>query len=116
MYIWTGCKLPDEFETHIRARCVPIARELGLDITGFSLPQHISLKISFEAGNRYPEILDQIASLLRRESRFAVFPAGIEQHGGYPVDHLPGKRNPSPPARAAGQHTGAEVSYPPAYV
>lgn len=82
MYIWTGCKLPEEFESQIRARCVPIAHELGLDISGFTLPQHISLKISFEAGDRYPEILDTIESLLRRESPFAVAPAAIEQHGG----------------------------------
>lgn len=82
MYIWTGCKLPEEFESQIRARCVPIAHELGLNISGFTLPQHISLKISFEAGERYPEILDHIESLLRREGPFAVAPAAIEQHGG----------------------------------
>lgn len=82
MYIWTGCKLPVEFETQIRKRCVPIARELGLDITGFSLPQHISLKISFDAGDRHPEILDQIKEILQQEAPFTVIPAGIEQHGG----------------------------------
>lgn len=82
MYIWTGCKLPEEFESQIREKCVPLSRELGLDISGFTLPQHISLKISFEAGDRYPEILDSIEALLRREAPFSVIPAGIDQHGG----------------------------------
>ena len=81
MYIWTGCKLPGEFESQLRACCVPIARELGLNISGFSLPQHISLKISFDGGDRYSEILDAIGSILRRESPFTVMPTEIQQHG-----------------------------------
>lgn len=82
MHIWTGCKLPEEFETQLRARCVPLSQELGLDISGFTLPQHISLKISFDAGEQHPEILEFIKEILQQEAPFTVFPAGIQQHGG----------------------------------
>lgn len=81
MYIWIGCKLPEEFEREIRARCRPLGEELGLDMSGFSLLQHISLKISFDAGDGYGEILDYLESLLKKEKRFYVNPAAIEAMG-----------------------------------
>lgn len=81
MYIWIGCKLPEGFEHEIRGRCLPIAAERKLDMTGFSLPQHISLKISFEAGQRYEEILDALSALLQQEERFCVAPKEIQQQG-----------------------------------
>lgn len=82
MYIWTGCRLPQAFESQIRSRCLALNETFALDVSGFTLPQHISLKISFDAGDRYTEILDAIEALLRQEAPFAVIPSGIEQHGG----------------------------------
>ena len=81
MYIWIGCRLPEEFENALRARCVPLGQELGLDLAGFSLPQHISLKISFEAGERYGEILDYLERMLKKEKGFYVNLSGIERMG-----------------------------------
>ena len=48
MYIWIGCQLSAAFETELRDRCLAENRTIGLDTVAFSLPQHISLKISFD--------------------------------------------------------------------
>ena len=49
MYIWIGCQLPGSFEKELRSFCLAQNESLGLDTAAFALPQHISLKISFEA-------------------------------------------------------------------
>lgn len=81
MYIWIGCLLPKEFENDVRARCTPIAQEFGLDSSGFSLPQHISLKISFDVGEHYEDVLDFLQSLLLSEPQFYVNPKQVERQG-----------------------------------
>ena len=81
MYIWIGCKLPEKFEKGLRAKCRPLGEELGLDMSGFSLPQHISLKISFEAGGNYGEILEFLEEILRKEKKFSVNPLAVEKNG-----------------------------------
>ena len=81
MYIWIGCKLPEEFERKIRAKCMPVAAKLDLDTVAFTLPQHISLKISFEAAQRWEEILDTLCSLLQKEKEFVVHPKAVQQEG-----------------------------------
>lgn len=81
MYVWIGCKLPQDFEDSIRQPCLELASRLGLNISGFTLPQHISLKISFDAGERYECVLDAIETLLRKSVPFYVNPSSIEQAG-----------------------------------
>ena len=71
MYIWIGAKLPDAFGREVRSLCVRYNQQIGLDMVAFSLPQHISLKISFEV--QQPElILEGIAAILSKQSPFAV--------------------------------------------
>lgn len=81
MYIWIGVKLPEEFETTIRSRCLPLGQELGLDLSGFTLPQHISLKISFQAESRYEEILAFVEDLMGKEFAFYVNPETPRRQG-----------------------------------
>lgn len=81
MYIWIGCKLPEDFAKELRAICGPLGEELGLDMVSFSLPQHISLKISFEAGADPAAILDAVEDWLRKEGRFLVYPRELEITG-----------------------------------
>jgi 2'-5' RNA ligase len=50
MYIWIACDVSESLSC-IRKACVLKNQELLLDETAFSLPQHISLKISFEVAN-----------------------------------------------------------------
>lgn len=77
MYIWIGCKLPEDFEREIRARCLALNEAIGLNTVPFSLPQHVSVKISFDAGARTDEIIEYLTCLLSEESQFYVNPISI---------------------------------------
>ncbi len=81
MYLWIGCKLPDEFETAIRSRCLALNETIGLNTVPFSLPQHISLKISFDAGTQYPQVIQWMEDALKDRKRFYVNLLPPEQMG-----------------------------------
>lgn len=81
MFIWIGCELPKEFELDLRDACLEASEGLELDFSCFTLPQHISLKISFQAGPDYEPVLDFVESLLRKEKKFYVNPKEPEQAG-----------------------------------
>ncbi len=81
MHIWIGCLLPEEFEKALREVCSPLARELGLDTVAFSLPQHISLKISFPFDGDVQALLDYLTELLKKQPAFVVFPKAMERQG-----------------------------------
>lgn len=80
MYIWIGCKLPEKFEQEIRSFCLARNQQVGLDTAAFSLPQHISLKISFET-SREEEILEDLTQFASAQAPFSVRINGIEQMG-----------------------------------
>ena len=71
MYLWIGCKLPEEFEREIRPICLSLNESVGMDTMPFLLPQHISLKISFQT-DRPEEILDDLESYLKTWKPFSV--------------------------------------------
>jgi 2'-5' RNA ligase len=80
MFVWIGCKLPQNFEQEIRSRCLERNQGIGLDTAAFSLPQHISLKISFET--RQPEaVLEDLAVWLGEQAPFTVHVGNPEQAG-----------------------------------
>lgn len=81
MFIWIGCGLPVEFERAIRNRCLELNGVIGLDTVAFSLPQHISLKISFDAGEDAQKVLDAVEVILKDTSQFYVHPFTIETAG-----------------------------------
>lgn len=80
MYLWVGCKLPEEFESEIREACQKLNEQVGLDTVAFSLPQHISLKISFQTG-QWENVLDDLTSVLTQQHPFSVRITGAEQAG-----------------------------------
>lgn len=91
MYIWIGCKLPEVFEEKLREKCLAYNENLGLDTVAFSLPQHISLKISFET--RQPEaVLEGLAAWLGKQMPFSVHVRNPEQAGN--ILWLPIAENP----------------------
>ena len=92
MYLWIGCKLPEEFECAIRSRCLTLNETIGLNTIPFSLPQHISLKISFEAGEQYPQIIQWLETALLSHHRFYVNLLPPEQMGN--ILWLPVAENP----------------------
>ena len=80
MYIWVGCKLPEDFERKIRSLCLEQNKALGLNTAAFSLPQHVSLKISFQS-ERHEEILDYLEEFLSKQSPFPLRIQGAAQEG-----------------------------------
>lgn len=81
MYLWIGCKLPEAFEKKLRAHCLELNEKIGLDTTPFALPQHISLKISFDAGEQCQQIMQWLEAELKAEKRFYVNLLPPEQMG-----------------------------------
>lgn len=80
MFVWIGCKLPWDFEQEIRTRCLELNRGIGLDTAAFSLPQHISLKISFET--KQPDaVLEELTAWLGEQKPFFVHVQNPEQAG-----------------------------------
>ena len=90
MYIWIGCGLPAEFEREIRARCERECGDLALDAVAFTLPQHISLKISFEAPE-YEAVLEELSAFLAAQRPFSLRIGGPEQNGN--ILWLPAEEN-----------------------
>ena len=62
MYIWIGCRLPQSFETALRQFCRQANADLQLSEAAFQLPQHISLKISFDAGDHWQAVIERLKS------------------------------------------------------
>ncbi len=91
MYIWIGCELPEAFENALRQKCLQENEGLGLDTAAFSLPQHISLKISFET-ERAGEVLSFLQDFLAAQPSFSVALERIEQIPG--ILWLCAARNP----------------------
>ena len=81
MYLWIGCRLPEEFERTIRSHCLALNETIGLNTVPFSLPQHISLKISFDAGTQYPQVIQWAEEALKECSKFYVNLLPAEQMG-----------------------------------
>ena len=80
MYIWIGAKLPTDFESWLRSICIPVGQKLQLDMIGFSLPQHISLKISFPT-DQPQAVLEFLKERLKKERVFYVNPRSPEREG-----------------------------------
>lgn len=80
MFLWIGCKLPEEFEHEIRQHCLALNAQIGLDTAAFALPQHVSLKISFDT-DRAAEILEDLAQFASNQAPFSVRIMGVEQFG-----------------------------------
>ena len=80
MYLWIGCKLPEDFQQEIRTHCRKLNEKIGLETIAFGLPQHISLKISFSTDHS-EEILADLESFLSGQPPFSVQVTGIQQLG-----------------------------------
>ena len=57
MYIWIGAVFPKEYENKIRNICRQVNRKYNVSELSVTLPQHISLKISFQS-KEYKNIIE----------------------------------------------------------
>lgn len=64
MYIWIGLVLEKDDENYIRKICREENKKFNINEQAFSLPQHISLKTSFNA-NEYLEVIQYLEEELR---------------------------------------------------
>lgn len=81
MFIWVACDLSDAL-AECRAVCRERNEAVGLSEVAFSLPQHLSLKISFPvADERLEAVLQRLTALLSSTSAFSVRPLAVEQRG-----------------------------------
>lgn len=80
MYIWVGCRLPENFQREIRDHCLVLNQRVGLNTEAFALPQHISLKISFNS-SRVEEIMEFLTQTLSQQHPFQVSLMNVEQEG-----------------------------------
>lgn len=71
MYLWVGAVFSGDLESEIRNIANNLNEDYGLSTVAFSLPQHISLKISFEC-NDYKKVIEFIKSQLKTFSPFEV--------------------------------------------
>ena len=71
MYLWVGAVFDRSVENEIRNIAYKLNEEYGLSTVAFNLPQHISLKISFECDD-YKKVIDYIKKQLSDFSSFDV--------------------------------------------
>ena len=78
MYIWVGIKVEDQLKM-VKAQAQRIENEIGFDHSNFTLPLHISLKISFPIEDAQYEIYaEEIRKIYRSTKPFEIKVRGLE--------------------------------------
>ena len=73
MYIWIACDISREL-AELRKKCIEFNRDLHLSLVAFSLPQHVSLKISFEVEDTTAgEVIEALESYLSAQKSFKIY-------------------------------------------
>lgn len=80
MYLWIGLGIEQQEETKIRTYCKTINTG-AVNEASFTLPQHISLKASFET-EKHQEIIAYLKSKYRNLEKFPLEVEGIQQLPG----------------------------------
>lgn len=81
MYIWIACSVDDSY-TDARRRALKENESLMLDTKAFSLPAHISLKISFFVPDDLADnVITTVREYLINAPHFSVHNPKIEQNG-----------------------------------
>jgi 2'-5' RNA ligase len=79
MYIWIGINVDEQLKI-IKEKSFIIEKKLGFENSNFTLPLHISLKISFEVENSvYLNVIQTIAEYYQTLNAFEVDVKGIEK-------------------------------------
>lgn len=78
MYIWTGINIDSQVKV-IKEEAIKVAKELGLNDPLFTLPVHVSLRISFLAlDSKYLDIVNDITEYLKSVKPFDITVNGVE--------------------------------------
>ena len=94
MYIWTAIDLGRQVDG-IRKRAEAVCSEMGVDNPAFTLPSHISLKISCEIDDRFfDEAVERLCEKFDKSPTFEIKTDRLEKNGGilwikhHPSDEL----------------------------
>ncbi len=80
MYVWIGIDVDSQYD-EIKVVTKRAEEEIGFDHSNFTLPLHVSLKISFPVANEeFNSIFDTINYLLASQSKFVFEVKGVELH------------------------------------
>lgn len=78
MYLWVGINVEEQLE-NIREKSKLIENRIGFKNSNFTLPLHISLKMSFLINDKdYNLILNEIANIYKNTKPFLIETKGIE--------------------------------------
>ena len=78
MYIWTGIDVDSQL-SDVKSRAIAVNKELGLEHFCFTLPFHVSLKMSFEpSAEDESKIISTMTSILLSEKPFDLEIQGFE--------------------------------------
>ena len=82
MYIWLGIDVDSQL-CELKERAMRAERELGLTPSCYTLPMHVSLKMSFEVeAECFGAIVDDVVRYYESLAPFSVSVRGIEDEGG----------------------------------
>lgn len=78
MYIWTGINVDSQL-ADLKSQVKAVEESIGFDNSNFTLPFHISLKISFEVdGGIYLDVVNTIIEYYKTLTPFDIAVSGIE--------------------------------------
>ena len=81
MYIWIACDLSDSLGK-VREECLALNKSVGANEVAFSLPQHISLKISFSVDDSLLEnAISDIRGYFEATESFSIAGPVLERAG-----------------------------------
>lgn len=78
MYVWTAIDVDNQLK-EIKAQAQDIEKKLKFENSAFTLPSHISLKISFSVSDAdYPHVIETLLDYYKTVTPFCVDVDGIE--------------------------------------
>lgn len=81
MFVWVGIDVDSQYD-EIKAKAMEIDKDMCFRHSCFTLPMHISLKISFEIDkNQYENVVETILSVYKTVKPFEIPVKQIEHHG-----------------------------------
>lgn len=77
MYLWIGLGVEENKEKEIRAYCKEINKNYGVNEQSFTLPQHISLKTSFQTDD-CKTIINDLKSMFSKNNKMTLEVQDVE--------------------------------------
>lgn len=80
-YMWVGLELPKHYETKVRREAINLNVDKSINEVAFLLPQHISLRISFQT-DMFEELIFDLVQYFEKEQSFFVEHLRVDTHQG----------------------------------